>query len=143
MPDRAIGPPIGLKLRDRAGNEGARIFNRPGVVHPGQPRPEMGAVALRHLKKRRRIAILDLPDFDFGRYPKLKHHEIPPGICGLRDFEIEGVSGVSGCMACSVSPFFSISKAVGGSSAYWKRFRSSGEIIPCFTSASKLMISFQ
>ena len=71
-------------------------------------------------------------------------HYAPPGFCGLRDFEIAGVSGVSGCMRVGHQALPSGSRTPSPD----RRRTGTGsgprrEIIPYFTSASKLMISFQ
>src|ERR1043166_3195953 len=113
-------------------------------IHPWEPFAQIRSIAIGHREQRLRIAHLELPQLDAGRHDEMKSvHAVPAGFCGLRDFEIDGVSGVSGCIAYIISHVFRISNADCGSSAYWNRLRSSGEIMPYFTSASKLMISFQ
>jgi hypothetical protein len=47
-----------------------------------------------------------------------RYYAVPAGFCGFRDFEMAGVSGVSGCIAYVVNPVLRSSKAVIGSSAY-------------------------
>src|ERR1017187_7530412 len=124
-----------------------------GAVHPWEPLAQIGAVVVGGGEHGLGVTRLEQSDFDAGCYGAPEHmgidrhrfdaaHEVPEGFCGLRDLEIAGNSCVSGC-TYSVSPACSKSNAVSGSSAYWNKFKSSAPMVPYFTSASKLIISFQ
>src|SRR5438270_11563016 len=142
--DGGVRPLLTLELFQARRDVVANLRGGIRPIHPREPFAQIRSIAIGHGEQRLRVVHFELPQLEAGGHDEMEQvHAVPAGFCGLRDFEMDGVSVVSGCIAYIISDVFRISNADCGSSAYWNRLRSSGEIMPYLTSASKLMISFQ
>ncbi len=112
-PEASLRPLAGFELAAHARDEVADVVGGAGVIHPGKPVAQILAPAIHRGIDGFGVVKLEELDFDPRSRASAKHWPIatgsrrrlqhadyaPPGVCGLIDFEIEGVSWVSGTRA--------------------------------------------
>src|SRR5450759_469911 len=118
-PDAALWSPAGSELLAHLQDKAPQVLVRRREIHPRQPLAQGSAIAVHHGEDRLGISRFEQPYFDSRGHPAREHSPsyAPLGFCGLMDFDIAGISGVSCCNAYTSSPVFSNSNALAGSSA--------------------------